>query len=358
MIERREMIKIDGSYGEGGGQVLRTALTLALMTGQSLRIDNIRAGRKKPGLRPQHLQAVKSCVKISQGSADGARLGAFEILFRPGKIRAGRYHFDIGTAGATSLVLQTVFLPLCLAGTSGKKSRLTITGGTHVPWSPCFHYLDLQWLSFLRQMGLDAELSLEQAGFYPQGGGRLQASLRSVGWLRPLNLLERGPMRQIRGVSAVANLPRDIAKRQRQRVVSRLGASYPLNDIRTVQLSSHFKGTFLLLLAEFEHGQACYFGLGAPGKRAEAVADEAIDELEAFLSSDGVIDPYLADQLLLPLVFADGPSKIRTSKVTQHLLTNAEIIQQFLPLEINIDGQLNQAGTVSIDPRKPVSSNP
>jgi RNA 3'-terminal phosphate cyclase (ATP) len=340
------MIEIDGSYGEGGGQVLRTALTLALMTGQTLRIVNIRAGRKKPGLRPQHLQAVEASVKISQGSAEGARLGATEILFHPGQIKAGKYQFDIGTAGATSLVLQTIFLPLCLAGDSKNTSTLTITGGTHVPWSPCFHYLDLQWLHFLQRIGLDAELGLEQAGFYPQGGGRLKASLRPIEQLLPLNLVERGDLRQIRGLSAVANLPRDIAKRQRQRVVSRLGASYPLNDIRTVQLPSHFKGTFLLLLAEFEQGQACYFGLGAPGKRAEVVADEAIDELEAFMASDGAIDQYLADQILLPLAFAEGPSKFRASKVTQHLLTHAEIIQQSLPVKINI----SETGIVAILP--------
>jgi len=344
------MIEIDGSYGEGGGQVLRTALTLAILTGQDLRIANIRAGRKKPGLRPQHLQAVEACAKISQGTAEVARIGATEIIFRPGQVKAGKYNFDIGTAGATSLVLQTVFLPLSLFGDPQKSSRVTIRGGTHVPWSPCYHYLELQWLPCLRQMGLDADLKFEQAGFYPQGGGRIRATIRHADHVQPIQRIEREALRHIRGISAIANLPRNIAKRQRQRVVSRLGAKYPLNDIRTLQLPARFKGTFLLLLAEFEHGQACFFGLGAPGKRAEIVADEAIDEMEAFMSSDGAIDPYLTDQVLLPLALASGPSEVSTSKVTQHLLTNAEIIRQFLPVEITIHGNLNESATISIKP--------
>ena len=346
------MIEIDGSYGEGGGQILRTCLTLSVITGQSVRIVNIRAGRKKPGLRPQHLKSVEASAKISSALVDGARIGAMEISFWPNETKAGKYHFDIGTAGATSLVLQTIFLPLSMAGTAGRKSTLTITGGTHVPWSPCFHYLDWHWLFYLRKMGFDADLTLEQAGFYPQGGGRIRATLQPVDRIQPLKLTKRGRLLQIRGISAVANLPDEIAKRQRLKVVSSLGAKYPLNDIRNVQLRSRFKGTVMLLLAEFEHSQCCYFSLGAAGKRAEVVADEAVDALEESMSTDGAIDPFLADQLLLPLAFASGPSSLRTSKVSQHLLTNAEIIRRFLPVEININAQLGAAGLVEIIPEK------
>lgn len=341
------MIEIDGSLGEGGGQVLRTALTLSVLTGKEMRIVNIRAGRKKPGLRPQHLKSVEAAAKISGASVDGTKIGSPRITFHPGDIKPGSYHFDIGTAGAASLVLQTIFLPL---GMAKKKSSITVTGGTHVPWSPCFHYLDWQWLAFLRQMGFDADLMLNLAGFYPQGGGKFRASIRPVEQIQPLQVMERGKLKQIRGLSAVANLPKEIAKRQRQRVVRRLGSKYPLNDIRNIQLPSRFKGTVMLLLAEFEHSQCCYFGLGAPGKRAEIVADEAVDALEEFMTSDGVIDQYLADQLLLPLAFASGPSTLRTSKVTQHLLTNAEIIKIFLPIDIIVQGRINSSGLVTVIP--------
>ena len=159
-------------------------------------------------------------------------------------------------------------------------------------------------------------------------------------------------LRQIRGLSATANLPRDIAKRQRQRVVSRLGSKYPLNDIRIVQFPSRFKGTVMLLLVEFKHSQCCYFALGAPGKRAEVVADEVADSVEEFMASDGAIDQYLADQLLLPLAIADGPAQLRTCKVTQHLLTNAEVIRAFLPTKIKIHGQLGEPAMVEILPKQ------
>lgn len=342
------MIEIDGSFGEGGGQVLRTSLALSVITGKELRIVNIRAGRKKPGLRPQHLKSVEAAAMISGATMDGPKIGSSQITFLPGDVKPGNFHFDIGTAGATSLVLQTIFLPLVMAQ---RKSTVTVTGGTHVPWSPCFHFLDWQWLNFLRKMSLDAEFRLEQAGFYPQGGGKIKATISPGEQFKPLNIVERGKLKQIRGISAVANLPRDIAKRQRQRVVSRLGSKYPLNDIRNVQLPSRFKGTVMLLLAEFEHSQCCYFSLGAPGKRAEFVADEAIDALEEFMVSDGAIDQYLADQLLLPLAFASSPSTLRTSKVTQHLLTNAEIIRKFLHVDIRIDGELELSANIEITPK-------
>lgn len=255
---------------------------------------------------------------------------------------------DIGTAGSTSLVLQTIFLPLALAGAG---STATITGGTHVNWSPSYHYLELQWLPFMRKIGLDADLKLEQAGFYPEGGGRITVAIRPNSAIKPLQLTDRGPLRQIRGISAIANLPRHIAERQREQVIRRMGARYYLSDIRLVQLPARFKGTMMLLLAEFENSQACYFSLGELGKPAERVADEAVDQMEEFLATDGAIDQYLADQLLLPLALARGQSRLRTSAITQHLITNAEVIRQFLPVTIDIAGRLGEPGLISIESR-------
>lgn len=330
---------------EGGGQVLRSALTLSILTGQEVLITNIRAGRPKPGLQPQHIQAVKAAAALCEASVEGVAAGAQRLQFAPGTVKPGGYTFEIHTAGAASLVLQTVFLPLSQAPGS---SHVTITGGTHVPWSPSFHYLEWQWLPFLRRLGFEAGISLEQAGFYPQGRGRLQATLRPTARIAPLNLLERGALLRINGLSCVANLEEDIARRQKLQALRRLEPRCRETRIRTASLPSLVKGTSLTLLAEFEHGQACFGALGAPGKRAESVADEAVDELEAFLEGQGAVDHYLADQLLLPLAFASGPSCFRTSHISDHLRTNAAVIARFLPARIELD---EASATVSVFPR-------
>jgi RNA 3'-phosphate cyclase len=352
------MIKIDGSLGEGGGQVLRSSLTLSVLKGQPVLITAIRARRPKPGLQPQHLAAVRAAAAISGAEVEGAALGSGELSFKPGPVRPGDYRFDIGTAGSTSLVLQTIFLPLALApdlrglgDLEGLTSEVMLIGGTHVPWSPCTHYLDLQWLPYLRRAGLDAEIELLLAGFYPQGNGQVRACIRPAA-ISPLNLPERGALKGIRGISAVANLDMTIAERQRNQAMQRLKGRHSKIDIELLDLPARTKGTFLLLLAEFKHGSACYVGLGALGKRAEQVADEACLWLEKFLAGTGAIDEYLADQLLLPLAFASGESKFRTAQVTPHLLTNAEVIRAFGAAEIEIERDHGKEGNVRIVPTR------
>ena len=186
------MIELDGSMGEGGGQVLRSALTMSILTSQAFTIQNIRAQRQKPGLMAQHLKAVDAAAAVSRAAVDGARLGSSHLEFYPGEIRAGRYQFDIGTAGATSLVLQTIAIPLSFAGSA---SSVIITGGTHVPWSPCFHYLDLQWRYWLERIGFNLDLTLDLAGFYPQGGGRISCVIRPANPLVGLQLAHRRGIR-------------------------------------------------------------------------------------------------------------------------------------------------------------------
>ena len=343
------MIIIDGSQGEGGGQVLRSALTLSLMTGKGMLIKNIRANRSKPGLRPQHLCAVMAAHSIGKGEMDGGILGSTNLEFQPRTIQPGRYRFNIGTAGATTLVLLTIFLPLSRAAAP---SSLKITGGTHVPWSPSYHYLEMQWLPFMERLGFDTQISLDLAGFYPRGGGQIRGWIKPVEGIKSLKIEERGPLKQIRGISAVANLDRRITERQRSQVIRRLGDKYRLNDIRIKQLPSNFKGTIILLLAEFEKSQCCYFSLGKPGKPAEHVADDAINAFESFMTTSGAIDEYLADQLLLPLAFASGISSFKSSKITQHLITNAEVIKQYIDVRIDIYGKIGQPGLVSIQPQR------
>lgn len=343
-------LKIDGSFGEGGGQILRTSLTLSAITGTPFEIFNIRAGRKTPGLRPQHLQAVKAIQQVSGASVTGAEVGSESITFSPGSIKQGEYGFEIGTAGSVSLVLQTIFLPLALLKKSGGRSKVRILGGTHVPWSPCFHYLKLQWLTYIKQLGLNADLKMPRAGFYPRGGGEIVVEILPAGDIRPLALKERGPLRRISGISAVGNLPEHILRRQKQQAERRLareGIACPI-DIKEEEMPATGQGTMLLLLAEFEHSQCCYYGLGAIGKRAEAVADEAVDALLGFLNTEGVIDEHLADQLVLPLALSKESSHFVTPKVTQHLITNIEVIKKFLPVRIEVKDMGDKGGVVSI----------
>jgi RNA 3'-terminal phosphate cyclase (ATP) len=342
------MIEIDGMMGEGGGQVLRTSLSLSLLTGQALRLTRIRAGRTKPGLGYQHRMAVQAAGRISGARVEGDRIGSQELYFSPGSVVPGSYHFDIGTAGATSLVLQTVLLPLALAV---GESRLHISGGTHVPWSPCFHYLDWHWRVLLARLGVSFELDLLMAGFYPQGGGMVHARLPGGARLRGLQLLERGRLLRVRGLSAVANLAEEIGERQRSTALRQLRELACNIDIAITTLPAHSRGTVLVLLAEFEHSQACFFALGERGKRAEQVAGEAVDELLKFLATDGAVDRWLADQLLLPLACAGQPSMLRTSEVTSHLLTNASVIKRFLPVEVTSSGTVGEAATICVVPR-------
>ncbi|MGA7793575.1 MAG: RNA 3'-terminal phosphate cyclase [Candidatus Acidiferrales bacterium] len=345
MLQTKSSLSIDGSIGEGGGQVLRTSLALALITGRAFTLNNIRQRRVKPGLMAQHLKAVEAAREVGKATVEGARLGSQSLVFEPTGLCSGEFHFDIGTAGSTSLVLQTILPPLSFATAS---SVVTLIGGTHVPWSPCFHYLEMHWLHYMRRIGFDIRLELGAAGFYPRGGGRVLATVGSASRLSPLCLTNRGPLKRIRGISAVANLDLGIAERQKARALNELNGMAGPIEIEILRLSSPSKGTLLLLLAEFENSQCCFCGLGALRKPAERVADEAVNELLGFMATDGAIDHYLSDQLILPLALAPGVSEISTSKVTQHLTTNAEIVKMFLPVSIEVDGQIGQPGTIRI----------
>jgi RNA 3'-terminal phosphate cyclase (ATP) len=270
------------------------------------------------------------------------------LTFSPHQVRPGNYHFKIGTAGATTLVLQTLYLPLCRCG---ETSKVTLLGGTHVSWSPSYHYLEWQWLAYLDRCGFNARLSLDQAGFYPRGGGQIQAIIHPSPVILPLISVDRGRLVRIRGLSAVANLSEEIGRRQKLQALRRLEPVCRDTKIELTALPSPDKGTAIILLAEFEHSQACFSALGELNKRAETVADEAVDDLLAFMEKPGAIDEHLADQLLLPLCLATEPSTFTTNAVTQHLLTNAVVIQYFLPARIIITGVIDQPGQVIITPR-------
>ncbi|MBI2470223.1 MAG: RNA 3'-phosphate cyclase [Planctomycetes bacterium] len=340
-----DIIKIDGSFGEGGGQILRTALSLSAITKKPFEIYNIRANRKVPGLSYQHLQAVNSTAQICNAEVTGNQLRSTDLKFYPGETQAGTYHFNIGTAGSVSLVLQTIFYPLSLAH---KPSSITIIGGTHVTHSPCVDYLRQQWLYFLKKIGFDAEIQTLKAGFYPRGGGEISIKITPKSPQHPLQIENRGKLIQVKGISSVSNLDINIAQRQQLQAKKRLLEHNIPHEISLEEIPSFGKGTMLLLTGKFEHSQCCYFSLGAIGKRAETVADEACNEFFRFLKTRGVIDEYLADQLIIPLALTKGTSQFITPRITQHLLTNIGIVKLFLPVTINITGNLNEEGFIII----------
>ncbi len=342
-----DRLEIDGSMGEGGGQVLRSALSLSVLTGRPFRIRNIRARRRKPGLAPQHLQAIRAAAEISGARYEGAGLGFTELAFEPGAVRSGTFRFAIGTAGATSLVLQTVAFPLSMAT---EASEVEITGGTHVPWSPCYHYLETQWAPVLAELGYSVGVALERAGFYPRGGGRIRARIvPAAGGLRPLQRLERGRLKEVRGLSAVAGLDRSIAARQARQARRRLADLEVPVQVEVAELPAASPGTVVVLTALFENSRCTSSALGDRGKPAERVADEAVGRLRGILASGAAIDEHLADQLLVPLSLVPALSAFTVARVTDHLTTNGMVAGLFLPgARVEISGVPGAPGRVVV----------
>ena len=336
------MLTIDGSHGEGGGQILRSALTLSALLGRPIRVENIRVRRQKPGLRPQHLTAARAVAQICDAELEGDALDSRALTFIPRRPpRAGRYHFCVtdaaagGSAGAVSLILQAVLLPLALAEDD---STIVLEGGTHVAWSPPVHYLQHVYLPALARLGLRASIDLERWGWYPRGGGVVTCHIESADRpLSPLHLTERGGLRRITGISATSRLPAHIGRRQRDRTVKLLRSRGFVPEIEIVDAPSPGPGTCVFLLAEFKGGAVAGFtGYGRLRKPAEKVAEEAARAFLAYQRRDGAVDRYLADQLILPLALAGGESRFTTGKVTEHLRTNAWLAEQFLPLRVEI----------------------
>ncbi len=346
-------MKIDGSYGEGGGQILRTALSLCAVLGRDVEIERIRAGREKPGLRPQHLTGVRALAQISGAKLEGDQIGSQFLTFSPGKVRGGGYRFNVaeerGSAGAVTLVLQVLLLPLCLSTSS---SEVTLLGGTHVPWSPPFHYLSMVLLPTLARMGVRCEAGIEKWGWYPKGGGVIRVRVIPVDELRSIDLSIRGKTKKIIGISASSNLPAHIALRQKERAHQRIKERLKLpTDIQVMyRAPSPGQGTVLFLLLESEGGLSGFSALGRRGKRAEKVADEAVDQLIEHVDSGGCVDPHLSDQLIPFAALARGKSVFTVSKITRHLLTNIWVVKQFLDVGIQVEGREGESGKVEIHP--------
>lgn len=323
------MITIDGSLGEGGGQILRTAVALALCERRPCRIVDIRARRPKPGLRPQHLAAVRAAAEISGAEVHGASVNARELTFVPGDIKPGAYRFAIGTAGSTSLVLQTV-LPALL--TASAESELLLEGGTHNPRAPTFDFLARAYLPLIERMGPCIAIELERVGFEPAGGGRVRVRVVPAVRLEALHLETRGAVQRLEAEVLLSKLPRHIAEREAAVLAQGLDLGPASVRLRLVDDSAG-PGNAVSVFAVCEGLTEVFTAFGRRGVPAESVAQAAVDAAKHYLSAGVPVGVHLADQLLLPLAVA-GAGTFVTMPPSRHTLTNIEVIQRFLPLTI------------------------
>lgn len=343
------MITIDGSEGEGGGQILRTSLALSLVTGRPFRMERIRAKRQKPGLLRQHLTAVEAAKTVGCAEVDGAALNSQTLEFGPGPVTPGNYRFAVGTAGSATLVLQTV-LPALL--TASGRSTLTLEGGTHNPMAPPFDFLERSFLPLIQRMGPSVELELKAPGFYPAGGGRFHARIEPVKRLSPLVLMERGTVLGRRARAWLSKLPAEVANRELAAVREELRWQ-PAECAVEAVASPKGPGNALVLEVQAEHVTGVFTGFGERGRPAEDVAREAIEAAKAWLAAGVPVDEYLADQLLLPLALAGGGG-FRTTKPSLHSTTNAAIIQRFLPVPIRFEPESGPAWRATVGNAAPL----
>lgn len=335
-----ELVHIDGSVG--GGQILRSALSLSALTGRAFVIDEIRKRRDRPGLMRQHLTAVNAAAEICTAEVLGGELGSTRLEFRPGSVRAGAYHFAISTAGSACLVLQTVLPPLMVASAP---SELSFEGGTHNPLAPPYPFLDQVFLPVLERMGVGLARSLRRPGFYPAGGGRFELRVEPMARLTPFNLLERGALRGVRAEAHIANLPHHIATRELSVVKQRL--SLEDHDLYLRTPDAHGPGNVLLLIAEYEHVNEMVVGFGEHALRAERVAERACRAMAEYLRASAPVGEHLADQLLIPLAMA-GEGCFRALTLSDHARTNIQVIQQFLPVRFLVSNEGEAGVTVRV----------
>jgi RNA 3'-terminal phosphate cyclase (ATP) len=321
------VIQIDGSRGEGGGQILRTALALSAITGRDVAFERIRAGRAKPGLQRQHLACVEAAAAVCAAEVTGASVGSTRLAFRPGARTGGDFTFDIGTAGSTGLVLQTV-IPILLGAPAA--STISVRGGTHNPMAPCFDFLDRVFAPAVRRMGVGLELAIESHGFYPAGGGVVTATI-APGVLAPIAIVERGPITRRWATAIISRLATHVATRELMMVQERLELEPTECEVREVR--SPGPGNALLVELEFAGGRELVTGFGEKGVRAERVAESACDEAADYLARDVPVGGHLADQLLLPMALAGG-GRFRTGPLTLHSTTNIDTIRLFLDVPI------------------------
>ena len=340
------MLTIDGSFGEGGGQIIRTSLALSLVTGKPFHVERVRARREKSGLRQQHLTAVNAAATVGHATVDGAAVGSKEFTFKPGPITPGEYVFNIGTAGSSTLVLQTVLPPLMIAG---GPSVVRIEGGTHNVHAPPYDFLERTFLPLIRRIGPQVDIELERYGFYPPGGGSFTVLIEPAAEYHRLDLLERGPIKATRARALIVNLPASMAERELSVIQEKMGLS---DDELYTEISDNAisRGTAAMVEIESSDVTELFSRIGERGVRAEVIAEKAADEAIAYLETPAPVGEHLADQLLIPLALAKGGS-FTTGVLSLHTQTNIEVIRKFL--QVDIAAKQTKSGVWRIDVRTP-----
>lgn len=354
---------LDGAHGEGGGQIVRTALALAAATGRSVRIERIRANRPRPGLAAQHVAVVRALAAVCGARLVGDALGSSELEFTPTRDpEPGSYEIDIGaarpggSAGSTTLVLQAMVQALARA--SGR-STLGVRGGTHVPWSPPFDYVHEVWLPTLARMGILASAELRRWGFHPAGGGELRLTLEGApaGRIAALDRRDRGTLRRVTGRAASSRIPRHVRERMIRRAYATLASEGLMADVASLEVEAACAGVGLFLTAEYASSLAGFGALGERGKPAERVADEAVSALVRFHRSGAAVDEHLADQLLAIAALSDGQSELAVERVSSHLTTNAWVIEQLGLATISISPRDDGTAIVALAPTRRVRAS-
>lgn len=350
-----DTILIDGSQGEGGGQMLRTSLALSMVTGQPMVIENIRARREKSGLLRQHLTAVEAAAKICNADVEGAAIGSKSLVFTPHAVNAGEYHFSVGTAGSATLVLQTI-LPALL--TASAPSRLVLEGGTHNPWAPPYPFLERVYLPLVQRMGPLVKATLERPGFYPAGGGKMLVEVTPAKSLVGFDLLERGAVMRQCAVAMVSNLAKSIALRELAELQESLG--WPRDVCHAEEVRAQGPGNVIYATIESEHVTELFIGFGRLGASARKVAEEVVSQVQHYLRAAVPVGPHLADQLLLLLALsaASEPSdaqrggRFRTTTLTPHSESQIAIFQHFLQISVDVHyDPSGQTCTVNVQPK-------
>ncbi|MEM2659617.1 MAG: RNA 3'-terminal phosphate cyclase [Zestosphaera sp.] len=351
------MILIDGSYGEGGGQILRLSVALSCITGEDIKVFNIRAKRDNPGLRPQHLTSIKIAGEICKAHVEGLSVGSTEIVFKPSTISPRDSEFDVGTAGSVTLIMQTI---LPILAFSERRAEITLRGGTDVPWSPPIDYVRFVMLPHLSRMSYYVEVDLLRRGHYPRGGGLVKVrNLNTPKGFTPLNMLERGEVRVVRGISHSVKLPGDVALRQaesaKKLLVSR-GVAAPID----IKLETYKEGedphlgpgSGIVLWAETRNSILGSDSLGAKGKRAEVVGTEAAEKLIQDLNYGVALDRHMSDNILIYLALSEKPSTITGAEYSMHAHTALWVLRQFLKIEYEVSGELGKPFKLTIRPKQ------
>lgn len=348
----KRVIEIDGSFGEGGGQVLRTAVALSALLGKEVHINNIRAKRPNPGLRAQHMTAIKAVAALSDAETRGLQIGSTDLFFTPRRKMSGSFTFDVGTAGSISLVLQAL---MPAAAFSSGSAEFEITGGTDVRWSPPIDYVRFVVLPILSRLGYVAEVELIRRGHYPKGGGRVSMKIQPCKGLRPLLLNERSEIKEVRGISHCVKLPSHVAQRQAaaaQEILKKINQLDIFITLETYppETDPHIApGSGIVLYTDKESGSTLGAdSVGERGKPAEEVGRQAAKQLVEEIKSGAPVDRHMSDILIPYLAVADGKSQFRTSEITMHTITNAKMAELVSGAEIRIDGELGNTGTVAV----------